>query len=271
MLLFTLVSFLLLPFFSLFSSASPIALTPRATLTRITNFGTNPASLLMYIYIPSTLSSSPGIVVTLHGASGNAQQQYTSTPYARLADQYGFIVVYPESPQGAWDATSRKSMTHDGGGASQSIASMVRFVESSYSVDEGRVVVQGVSSGGAMANTMAGTYPDIFTAASIYSAGSSGNIRSMYPGYTGSYPKIQLYLGSEDTIIGSAAFNTTLAAWAAVHGYDSSPDQVQSDTPVDGWTTYVLGSKLEGIWAEGVGHPVSVQGEEDMAWWGFAR
>jgi hypothetical protein len=39
-------------------------------------------------------------------------------------------------------------------------------------------------------NTMAGTYPDIFTAASIYSAGSSGNTRSMYPGYTGSYPKI---------------------------------------------------------------------------------
>jgi acetylxylan esterase len=93
----------------------------------------------------------------------------------------------------------------------------------------------------------------------------------MYPGYTGSYPKIQLYLGSEDTIIGSAAFNMTLAAWATVLGYDSSPDQVQSDTPVDGWTTYVLGSKLEGIWAEGVGHPVSVQGEEDMKWWGFAR
>ncbi|KAL3492497.1 hypothetical protein BJX62DRAFT_224479 [Aspergillus germanicus] len=260
MLLFTLLSFLLLPFFSLFSSASPIALTPRATLTRITTFGTNPASLRMYIYIPATLSSSPGIVVTLHGASGNAQQQYTSTPYARLADQYGFIIVYPESPQGAWDATSRESMTHDGGGASQSIASMVRFVGDTYSVDEGKVV-----------NTMAGTYPDIFTAAIIYSAGSTGNIRSMYPGYTGSYPKVQLYLGSEDTIIGSAAFNTTLAAWATVLGYDSSPDQVQSDTPVDGWTTYVLGSRLEGIWAEGVGHPVSVQGGEDMKWWGFAR
>jgi acetylxylan esterase len=251
----------------------------------------------MYMYIPATLSTSPGIVVTLHGASGNAQQQYTSTPYARLAEQYGFIVVYPESPQGAWDATSKESMTHEGGGASQSIANMVRFVGDTYNVDEGRVVVQGVSSGGTMAvcfllsflprvsnipvclfssanakqNTMAGTYPDIFTAASIYSAGSSGNIRSMYPGYTGSYPKIQLYLGSEDTIIGSAAFNTTLAAWATVLGYDSSPDQVQSDTPVDGWTTYVLGSKLEGIWAEGVGHPVSVQGEEDMKWWGFAR
>jgi poly(3-hydroxybutyrate) depolymerase len=39
-------------------------------------------------------------------------------------------------------------MTHDGGGASQSIANMVRFVVDTYSVDEGRVVVQGVSSGG---------------------------------------------------------------------------------------------------------------------------
>lgn len=56
-------------------------------------------------------------------------------------------------------------------------------------------------------NTMAGTYPDIFKGAIIYSAGSSANIRNMYPGFTGSYPKIQTYLGSEDRVIGAAAFN----------------------------------------------------------------
>lgn len=93
----------------------------------------------------------------------------------------------------------------------------------------------------------------------------------MYPGYTGPYPKIQLYLGSEDTIIGSDAFNGTLAAWASVLGYDTMPDQVLADTPVSGWTKYVLGSKLQGIWAEGVGHPVPTQGNEDMKWWGFAN
>lgn len=120
-------------------------------------------------------------------------------------------------------------------------------------------------------NTMAGTYPDVFKGAVVYSAGFSGDLRSMYPDYTGSYPKMQLYLGSQDTIIGSAAFNRTLASWAPVLGYDTTPDQVLVNTPVRGWTTYVLGSKLEGIWAQGVGHPVSTQGEEDMKWWGLAK
>ncbi|KAH1488438.1 hypothetical protein KXV64_001906 [Aspergillus fumigatus] len=248
--------------------ASPLI--KRATLTEVTNFGGNPASIRMYIYVPDTLAASPGIVVSLHGASGNAQQQYQSTPYARLADTYGFIAVFPESPQGAWDATSSESLVHEGGGTSQSIANMAKYVLNTYSADASKVYVSGVSSGGTMANTMAGTYPDVFKGFIIYSAGSAGNIRSMFPGYTGTYPKIQIYLGSEDTVIGSAAFNTTLAAWASVLWYDTTPDELLANTPRRRWTTYVLGDKLDGIWAEGVGHPVPIQGDEDMKWWGFA-
>lgn len=118
---------------------------------------------------------------------------------------------------------------------------------------------------------MAGVYPDIFSSAIIYSAGSSGDIQDMYPGYTGSYPKVQLYLGSEDRVIGSDSFNITLAAWARVHGYDTAPVQTNTDTPTAGWTTYIFGDRLSGIWAEGEGHPVFIQGEEDMKWWGFSR
>lgn len=117
---------------------------------------------------------------------------------------------------------------------------------------------------------MASAYPDIIKGAIIYSAGSSGNIKNMYPGYTGSYPKVQLYLGSQDNIIGTSAFNTTLDAWASVLDYDTTPDQVLQNTPINKYTTYVLGSKLQGIWAEGVGHPVPTQGNSDMKWWGFA-
>ncbi|KAI9172844.1 Acetylxylan esterase A [Paramyrothecium foliicola] len=245
------------------------SLSPRAALTQVTNFGVNPANLRLYAYIPENLVSSPGVVVTLHGASGNAQQHFSTTPYAQLAEQYGFIVLYPESPQGAWDATSAKSLNHEGGGASQSIANMAKYAIRAYNGNTSKVVVSGISSGGAMANTLAGAYPDVFKAATIYSAGSSANIRNMYTGYTGGYPKIQLYLGSLDTIIGSTAFNRTLGNWAPVLGYDTIPDQALANTPVAGWTKYLLGSKLEGIWAEGVGHPVMPQGAEDMKWWGF--
>ncbi|KNG87276.1 hypothetical protein ANOM_004950 [Aspergillus nomiae NRRL 13137] len=255
---------------SLICLSSAVPVVKRAALSQVSNFGPNPASIRMYIYVPDAVVPSPGIVVSLHGASGNAQQQFSSTPYATLSETYGFIVIYPESPQGAWDATSSKSLLHDGGGASQSIANMVKYTTSTYSADTSKVFVSGISSGGSMANTMAGAYPDIFKGAIIYSAGSTGNISKMYPGYTGSYPKVQTYLGSEDTIIGSSSFNTTLAAWSSVLKYDTTPDQVLVNTPIKDYTTYVLGSKLEGVWAEGVGHPVPIQGDSDMEWWGFA-
>ncbi|KAF3205572.1 hypothetical protein TWF191_001826 [Orbilia oligospora] len=241
------------------SSAAATALAARAALTQVTNFGNNPTGLRMFIYVPGAVVRSPGIIVSLHGASGNAQQQFQDTPYATLGEQYGFITIYPESPPGPWDATSAKSTLHDGGGDSQSIANMVKYAIATYGADANKVF-----------NTLAGTYPDIFKAAIIYSAGSRGKIKSMYPGYTGTYPKVQLYLGSKDTVIGSAAFNTTLAAWAPVFGYDTTPDQVLTNDPVQGWTKYVLGSKLQGIWALNVGHPVFTQGGEDMKWFGFA-
>jgi acetylxylan esterase len=131
------------------SNASTLA--KRAALAQVTSFGTNPASLRMYIYVPDTVKTSPGIVVALHGASGNGQQYFESTPYASLAEQYGFIAIYPESPQGAWDATSRQSLLHEGGGASQSIANMVKYAIATYGANTNNVFVSGVSSGGKMA------------------------------------------------------------------------------------------------------------------------
>ena len=127
------------------------ALTSRATLKQVTNFGYNPADIRMYTYVPDAVVTSPGVVVSLHGASGNAQQQFQSTPYASLAEQYGFVAIYPESPQGAWDATSDKSLIHDSGGASQSVANMAKYVMNTYKADASKVVVSGISSGGTMA------------------------------------------------------------------------------------------------------------------------
>lgn len=132
-------------------SSGHSVLQKRASLTKVSNWGSNPASLNMYIYVPTNLASSPGLVVACHGASGNAQQEFTSTPYATLAEQYGFVVVYPESPAGAWDATSQASLTHDGGGASQSIANMASYAISTYKVNTAKVGVTGQSSGGTMA------------------------------------------------------------------------------------------------------------------------
>ena len=92
-----------------------------------------------------------------------------------------------------------------------------------------------------------------------------GDFGAMYPGDTGSYPKVQLYLGSEDPVIKPDSLNGTLAARAPVLGYDETANQVLDDANCR-WLNhaYVLEDTLQGIWAEGVEHAISIQGAEDM-------
>lgn len=124
-----------------------------ASLQRVANFGANPANVKMFVYVPDRLAANPAIVVAVHHCQGTASSFYGSTPYARLADQKGFVVVYPESPyQGTcFDVSSRKTLTHDGGGDSNSIANMVKYAIAQYKADAKRVHLVGASSGAMMA------------------------------------------------------------------------------------------------------------------------
>ena len=121
-----------------------------STLQQVTNFGTNPTNVGMYVYKPTSVSSSPALIVAIHYCTGTAQAYFNGSPYAQLADQYGFIVIYPSSPNSGtcWDVSSKKSLTHDGGGDSTGIASMVAYSKTQYGVNPDQVFVTGSSSGG---------------------------------------------------------------------------------------------------------------------------
>lgn len=149
----------------------------------------------MYIYVPDKLAAKPPVIVAIHYCSGTAQAYYTGSPYAKLADQHGFIVIYPESPyQGTcWDVSSKATLTHGGGGNSNSIANMVTYTLNKYKGDSSKVFVTGSSSGAMMTvsaldptwgncshvlttsqNVMAATYPEMFKAATAYSGVPAG-------------------------------------------------------------------------------------------------
>ena len=71
-----------------------------ASLTQITNFGTNPTGLQMYLYVPNSVKANPSILLALHGCQGSGPYLYSSTHFGSLADQYGFIVIYPSTNPG---------------------------------------------------------------------------------------------------------------------------------------------------------------------------
>jgi acetylxylan esterase len=147
------LSSIVAPFLALLGTASAGSLVGRAAqLTQVTNFGDNPSGTGMYIYVPTKLAAKPPIIVAIHYCTGTAQAYYTGSPYAKLADQKGFIVIYPSSPhQGTcWDVSSQKSLKHNGGGDSNAIANMVTYALKKYNGDASKVFVTGSSSGAMM-------------------------------------------------------------------------------------------------------------------------
>lgn len=122
------------------------------TLSQVTSFGNAPTAAGFYIYVPKKLAASPGVVVAVHYCTGTAQAYYTGSPYATLAEQYGFIVIYPSSPHSGtcWDVSSKATLTHNGGGDSNTIANMVKWTLTQYKADASKVFVTGSSSGAMM-------------------------------------------------------------------------------------------------------------------------
>lgn len=123
-----------------------------AQLQQVSSFGDNPSGAKMFIHVPSQLAEKPAIIVAIHYCTGTAQAYYSGSPYASLADQKGFIVIYPESPYSGtcWDVSSKATLTHEGGANSNSIANMVRYTLDKYNADPDRVFVTGSSSGAMM-------------------------------------------------------------------------------------------------------------------------
>lgn len=138
---------------ALLGSATAAPLDRRAALTQVTGFASsNPTNTEMFIYVPANVAAKPPIIVAIHYCQGTAQAYYSGSPYSKLADEYGFIVIYPSSPYSGtcWDVSSKSALTHNGGGDSEAIANMVTYTLSKYNGDSSKVFVTGSSSGAMM-------------------------------------------------------------------------------------------------------------------------
>lgn len=67
-------------------------------LQQVTNFGSNPTNVGMFLYKPAKVISNPPLIIAMHYCTGTAQAYFSGTQYANLADTYGFIVIYPDAP-----------------------------------------------------------------------------------------------------------------------------------------------------------------------------
>jgi acetylxylan esterase len=280
------------------TAAMFLATTPAnaaGSLVQVTNFGSDPSNNLMYIYVPTNVRPDPPILMALHQCTGTGPGFYSSTAFASLANEYGFIVIYPDANRSGqcWDVSSSQALTRNGGSDPVGLRSMITYTEQHYGGNPNQVYITGASSGAMMTNVMLADYPDVFKAGVAFmgvpyycfytgtvdgwnSACADGQVsmtgqawgnlvrNTADPGYSGARPRMEVWHGTADTTLNYNNFGQEILQWTNVLGVSSTA--TTTSTPQSGWTETTYGGSgtmppVEGISVAGAGHVLPIEGE----------
>lgn len=126
------------------------------------------------LYVPaSARRDGAPLLVMLHGCTQSAADVAAGTRLNAVAEERGFLVVYPEQPSSAhpqrcWNWYDAAHQGRDRGEPAV-IAALTRRIADEHRVDHSRMYVAGISAGAIMAVTVALTYPDLYAAAASHS------------------------------------------------------------------------------------------------------
>jgi poly(hydroxyalkanoate) depolymerase family esterase len=221
--------------------------TQAATIAEVTGFGSNPGNLRMFRYLPDQLPAGRPTVVALHGCTQTAAAYGTNAGWIELAQRWRFAVVLPE--QQPVNNVSRcfnwfqLSDIGRGQGEAESIAQMVSRTLTDTGGDRTRVMISGLSAGGAMTSVMLATYPDMFAAGGIvaglpYKCATTmiEAFSCMNPGKNltpaqwaakvpaaATYPQVSIWHGTADFTVAQANQRELVEQWTALHGIPPTP------------------------------------------------
>lgn len=123
------------------------------------------------------------LVVMLHGCKQSADDLAIGTGMNALADELGFLVLYPQQSVRAnlgrcWNWHRPGDQKRDGGEPAL-IAGLTRHILATCKANPARVYVAGISAGAAAAAIVASAYPDIYVAAGVHSGLARGDITTL--------------------------------------------------------------------------------------------
>jgi|GEM_PF-359900 len=168
----------------------------------------NPRSYIVYVPTSYDPSTPTPVVISLHGRGANNFSQAASSGFNAVAEEHGFIVVYPQAydpnfnnPQLAdavWNYnldTPLMALAHDDDAFLDAVVDDLALV---LNVDMNRLYVNGLSNGGYMTNRLACTRGDRYAAFAAVAANAPFGIGEHCQ--DGVHAPIMLYHGTADTI-----------------------------------------------------------------------
>jgi poly(hydroxyalkanoate) depolymerase family esterase len=227
-------------------------------LIEITNFGSNPGNLDMFLNAPKNLKSKKSLVVVLHGCTQSANSIASQSGWNDLSDKYGFTVLYPQQKmlnnQNQCFNWFQKKDIDKNKGEVFSIKQMIDFTIDSLNLNRDSIYVYGLSAGAAMGVALMADYPEIFQSGAILAGGpfysatnpikafgtliapklKSGEewvkpILEQHQDSIKKYPKLIVIHGTSDQVVNIENSRQLVLQWTAIHHLSSIP----SDTIYD--------------------------------------
>ena len=121
------------------------------------------------LYVPKSYDRTrpTPLMISMHGGAMWPAAQKETSQWNRVADEHGFIVVYPSGVSGrgprAWRAGGGPGLMRD----VRFISELIDTLRASYNIDSTRVYANGLSNGGGMAFVLACRLSDRIAAVGI--------------------------------------------------------------------------------------------------------
>jgi phospholipase/carboxylesterase len=161
------------------------------------------------LYIPEAASkfTKAPLVVSLHGASRNAQRGIDLL--RSLADEHGFLLLAPSSEEGTWDAI-RGAYGPDPGFIERSLAKTFEM----RAIDPARIAMAGFSDGASYSLSIGLANGDIFRAVFGFSPGF------IVPGDRTGKPPVFISHGRQDNVLPIDQCSRVIVPELKRRGYD---------------------------------------------------
>jgi polyhydroxybutyrate depolymerase len=197
-------------------------------------------------HLPRGLGPGAPLVLSLHGRLGQGRSQAELTGFDAVADEAGFLVVYPDGVRRSWaDGRGTTPAEEEGVDDVGFLLALIDHLVATHGLDARRVYVAGMSNGGMMSYRLACEHPERIAAIAPVGALLSEPLAARCQ--PARAVPLVAFVGTEDTLMPFTggelsegrgrvlSAEGTLATWARWSGCPGPPTtETQDRDPGDG-------------------------------------